>query len=288
MGNQRFFTLYKTDISNGNIFKMLPGSGNSLVFGVDNVLPYNGAYYDDKTTWPLVPIPAIGPQKGKINNQLLSQLISLWFNKNTSNTLATVDLSKDTLVTTAQTTCGSGILSGNPAKFGIPHAVVVYLNGGNGYANNVNGLFRLANDVLGGANTAINAPDIQNAVATINNAFDGCRMLTGILPYNAQDLKTIVASKAAYEMSVMKESGEWQVKAYPNPSATNFTVNVKANSTNEKITMQVVDMYGRIIETRNVNANSTIRFGDRYSPGTYFVRVIQGKEHKEIKLVKLN
>jgi hypothetical protein len=58
--------------------------------------------------------------------------------------------------------------------------------------------------------------------------------------------------------------------------------------TNERITMQVVDMYGRIIETKNVTVNSMIRFGDRYIAGTYFVRVTQGKQHKEIKLIKLS
>ena len=52
--------------------------------------------------------------------------------------------------------------------------------------------------------------------------------------------------------------------------------------------MQVIDMYGRVVETRNVNANSSIRFGDRYNAGTYFVRILQGKQHKEIKLIKLS
>ncbi len=78
-----------------------------------------------------------------------------------------------------------------------------------------------------------------------------------------------------------------EVKIFPNPSTNNFTLNVNAN-TKEKIAMQVIDMYGRIIETRNVNANSMIRFGDKYRPGTYFVKIMQGKEHKEIKLIKLN
>jgi hypothetical protein len=76
------------------------------------------------------------------------------------------------------------------------------------------------------------------------------------------------------------------VIAFPNPSASNFTINVKAN-TNEKIIMQVIDMYGRVIETRNVIANSITRFGDRYRAGTYFVKVIQGNLHKELKLVKI-
>jgi len=77
------------------------------------------------------------------------------------------------------------------------------------------------------------------------------------------------------------------MQLFPNPSATNFTINVKAK-TSEGITMQVIDVYGRIIEIRNVNARSPIKFGDRYNPGTYFVRILQGKEHKEIKLIKLS
>ena len=47
-------------------------------------------------------------------------------------------------------------------------------------------------------------------------------------------------------------------------------------------------MYERKIEIRNINANSMTRFGDYYRPGTYFVKIIQGKEHKELKLVKLS
>jgi len=91
------------------------------------------------------------------------------------------------------------------------------------------------------------------------------------------------------EVEVKKEdiSNPFDVAAFPNPSSSHFMLNVKGN-TNEKITMQVVDMYGRIIETRNVTANSITRLGDRYRQGAYFVRIMQGKEHKEIKLIKLS
>jgi hypothetical protein len=77
------------------------------------------------------------------------------------------------------------------------------------------------------------------------------------------------------------------VIAYPNPSTNNFSITVQGNS-KEKIVIQVVDMYGRVIETRNVTANSIIRFGDRYNAGNYFVRILQGKQRKEIKLIKLS
>jgi len=83
------------------------------------------------------------------------------------------------------------------------------------------------------------------------------------------------------------EISNLDVIAFPNPSASNFTIIVKGNDKADKITMQVVDMYGRIVEVRNVNENSPIMFGNRYKTGTYFVRIIQGKELKEIKLIKL-
>ena len=51
--------------------------------------------------------------------------------------------------------------------------------------------------------------------------------------------------------------------------------------------MQVVDVLGRVIETRNLVEKSILKIGDRYRPGTYFVKIIQGSEHKEVKLVKL-
>ena len=74
VANRRFFTLFKTDISNGNIFKMLPGSGNSQPLGVDNILPYDGAYYSDQNTWYLVPIPNLVHKKERsVINYYLKQ-----------------------------------------------------------------------------------------------------------------------------------------------------------------------------------------------------------------------
>ncbi len=277
VSNRRFFTLSKTDITNGNIFKMLPGSGNSQAIAVDNVLPYDGAYYDDKSTWYLVPIPTTGNQKGKINNQLLSQTISLWFNLRTSNTLGTIDLSKDTLVTTAQTSCGSGILTGNPARFGLPHNVVLYLNGGNGYTNNVYGLFQLANDALGGENTAINTLDVQYAVAAINNAFDGCRMLTNTIAYTQPALITKIsnANKTAPEITTKK----LLVTAFPNPYDKQFSLSI----TSPVNGLAAVEFFGvngvKIYETKKyitTNTISIIPYKGPYVAGTILYSVNVG------------
>lgn len=222
VGNRRFFTLFKSDISNGNIFKMLPGSSNSLVLGQDNILPYDGAYYGDQSTWYLVPIQSSGNQKGRINNQLLAQSIALWFALRTSSTLGPIDLSMDTLVTRTQTTCGSGVAAGPPTKFGLPHNVVIYLNGSNGYTHNVNGLFNLANDVLGGANNAIAPADAQAAVATIIQAFDSCRILTTTLPYVPPTFITKAPDAQMQEIV----SDKLIVTAFPNPYDRQFSLKI--------------------------------------------------------------
>jgi hypothetical protein len=95
------------------------------------------------------------------------------------------------------------------------------------------------------------------------------------------------SKNAEMDSTATKAPNGLEVIAYPNPTTNSFSITVQAD-VKEKIIMQVVDVYGRVIETRNVSANSIVRFGDRYRSGTYFVRIIQGKEHKEIKLIKLS
>jgi len=53
------------------------------------------------------------------------------------------------------------------------------------------------------------------------------------------------------------------------------------------IKMVVVDMYGRMIEERMLSNEQTISLGDNYRPGVYIVKLIQGEQNKELKLVKL-
>ena len=97
----------------------------------------------------------------------------------------------------------------------------------------------------------------------------------------------ITKSQAEPEAKISYVSDNLNVLAYPNPTASTFTLNVRSKSA-EKITMQVVDMSGRMIETRTINANTNVQFGNLYRPGTYVVRIMQGREQKEIKLVKIS
>jgi hypothetical protein len=58
-------------------------------------------------------------------------------------------------------------------------------------------------------------------------------------------------------------------------------------SLNGQVKMQVADLYGRLIETRILDANSRITIGDKYRPGVYFVRFEQDQTRRQLKLVKL-
>ncbi len=78
-----------------------------------------------------------------------------------------------------------------------------------------------------------------------------------------------------------------QIKATPNPSNTNFRISIYSNNLKESVKLLVTDMLGRVIETRTTNAGQIITIGDKYRSGTYMVRIIQGKESRQLKLIKL-
>ena len=231
VANRRYFTLYRTDITMGNIFKMLPGGDKPKPIDIDNQLPFNGAYYDDQSTWSLVPLQNNGPQKGKIRNILLAQTITLWFNIQNSSTLGSISLVDDTLVTRKTASCGSNAPVGEATRFGLPHSVIVYLNGGNGYDPTVEGLFQLANDVLGGVETSISPSAVNQAVNIINNAFDECRVLVGTIPYdNAFLTQTMNAPKgASNNLKVGAEPVLLKVIAYPNPYSRHFQLRINSS-----------------------------------------------------------
>ncbi|MGZ4097117.1 MAG: T9SS type A sorting domain-containing protein, partial [Bacteroidia bacterium] len=78
-----------------------------------------------------------------------------------------------------------------------------------------------------------------------------------------------------------------EVSASPNPTNNYFTISVNSNN-KEEIMLQVFNQNGQTMDTRrNIIPGSAIRFGDKYIPGAYYVRIMQGKEHKEIKLIKI-
>ena len=76
-----------------------------------------------------------------------------------------------------------------------------------------------------------------------------------------------------------------EVSVSPNPATRYFTLQIKSSSDNV-ISINVVDAMGRLMEAKQNNGNTNIRFGQEYKPGIYYAEVIQGAEKKIVKLVK--
>jgi hypothetical protein len=79
-------------------------------------------------------------------------------------------------------------------------------------------------------------------------------------------------------------TNDFSVVAYPNPSATVFTLDVSlAKGTSAEV--QVYDMLGRLIEQRKVQSGTT-PIGAAYPSGTYTLKVSQGENQKTVRVIK--
>lgn len=210
----KFFTLYLSDITNGNIFKMLPGGGTPAALK-------GYATYSKSATWPNVPLSVKAANFGKIENVLLSQTMALFFNMHLSPTLGAFQIKSDSLFTSKLTTCGSNVAVAKIDTFVLAKSVVTYLQI-NGQAT-VQGLFNLANKYLGGQTViGISASDVNKSVDAINRGFDQCAVLFGwgkntIVPL-VQSGVTMDANITTYKQQpAATENMELKVQVFPNP-----------------------------------------------------------------------
>ena len=249
VANNKFFRLTLNDVAGGkeaNIYKLLPGGGNACALkGFTTFAQVN--------TWGNVPLSTKPQTLGKILNTLLAQTITLYFNLSEDPTLGNETV-QDTIITSKQTFCGSGIVQpGTEEKFGFPHPVVVFLNNSNDafdYPNTVAGLFKLANDILGGVSVPVNCADVATAVDVFNNAFDGCRIQTGSIPFN--DASSLIVNNGLQTGSTtlsqptIETVNEVQIKAYPNPFSDKVNFQF-VSPIKGKATLEIYNIFGQRI-----------------------------------------
>ena len=270
-----YFKLTLADVNSNNIFRMLPGGGTPRA-----LIGYST--YSVPSTWSdNDPLNASGSQRGKINNNLLSQTITLFFNTRLNSQIGDFNLT-NTFVTADTAFCGShDVVYGTEQLFTIPQPVIDYL-GANGGAT-VSNLFELANKALGGENIGDVTPSQVNAaVDAINRGFDQCRVYVGTtMPV----VETITFKQES--TSVMVQNQGMEVKIYPNPYTDNFNLSL-STANDSKVVVTVYDMIGRLIETRDINPRESaeLKIGDKYPSGVYNVVVAQGEEVKTLKVVK--
>ncbi|HKB44779.1 MAG TPA: T9SS type A sorting domain-containing protein, partial [Chitinophagaceae bacterium] len=87
------------------------------------------------------------------------------------------------------------------------------------------------------------------------------------------------------QLEIVSEVVPFNVKAYPNPTAQYFTLNVQSDN-NEPVNIKVFTLSGKLVYTAKGSANQTYRFGDKLISGVYVAEVLQGDKRKTIKLVK--
>jgi ELWxxDGT repeat protein len=96
--------------------------------------------------------------------------------------------------------------------------------------------------------------------------------------------KTIVSSDEIAEMPI----GNFKVITYPNPGKNQFTLQITSYK-EDPVSVKVFDVLGRVVESiPGLSANTRMKFGQAYRPGTYIVKVQQGQEVRQLKLIKLS
>jgi hypothetical protein len=98
---------------------------------------------------------------------------------------------------------------------------------------------------------------------------------------------TRIACPTAREEIVEVTKTPFSVKAYPNPYTETFNLSLSTSS-EDKVSIVVYDMTGRLIERREVRPSDMVeqKIGDRQPSGVYNVVVTQGEEVKTLRVIK--
>jgi hypothetical protein len=231
----KYFELMKESISGTDgyegIFKMLPGSGTAAAL----IGPANSLDPIGRTAgrWPNVPRSTELSNRGTIMNSLLSQTIALFFNLENDESLGEFELTGRYLVTAKSVDCGSEIAVPNSSSYvEFPQSVLDYFSTKN-LAGNIDDLYNLANDILGGIEKSVPASDVEKAVVAINKGFDGCRLLVEF----TQSVPAVPGAPATGSVTTPAISGsnelsEVKLTVYPNPFAqvVRFEIRMVKNS----------------------------------------------------------
>ena len=101
-------------------------------------------------------------------------------------------------------------------------------------------------------------------------------------------LKAVLLSAGSTDnLSAATLKSALKLQALPNPSRTNFTLNLQGSS-QENVQIIVTDMVGKKVYQTTGSSNRQYTFGQEFKSGVYIVQVIQGKQTQTLKLVKGN
>ena len=137
-------------------------------------------------------------------------------------------------------------------------------------------------DNTAGFNTTTTAVSSLSAVG-VNGAFVAVNSATeigspGVYLISNPNLNTVDSSLYSNEIKLV---------AYPNPTNSNFQLNL-INGTEEKVAIKIYDMMGRLLEFHTVNSIelNNQKLGNNFPSGIYNVVVNQGEVSKSVRVIK--
>jgi hypothetical protein len=270
-GTGNYFTLKASDVygnpdpTQNNVFVMLPGGGTPRAL-------VGFATYDQYSTWSDGdPLNASGPNKGRINNNLLSQTMALFFNLSLDPALGDVVLTKK--FATSDVACGSDVPDPRSySEFTISSSVIDYLNANYPGGATVDNLFILANKALGGEDIGgLTASSINGAVDAVNRGFDGCRIQVPIRISTSVPALTPISSLL-----------EPTFTAYPVPFKDVLNIRYDFDYKSD-VNIEIYDSKGALLMTeRDTDAypNKEISIRPRFNRGDgqlFFVKLVTNK-----------
>ena len=90
-------------------------------------------------------------------------------------------------------------------------------------------------------------------------------------------------------ISVDCENSSNEVKVYPNPTVSEFTVEINSLKDAKNTTVQLTDVMGKVISSRVIDVSAGINhvfFQDKFESGTYLIRILHGTiEFETVKVV---
>jgi len=94
---------------------------------------------------------------------------------------------------------------------------------------------------------------------------------------------------------IVRENNGIDVEVYPNPVFDRLTIRLSTQKP-EEVNIHVLDITGRILYqfkptervhgTQNFNWDGITSSGQKLKAGIYFIKVISGKEHQVVKIIK--
>nr|MBP9607319.1 T9SS type A sorting domain-containing protein [Ferruginibacter sp.] len=79
----------------------------------------------------------------------------------------------------------------------------------------------------------------------------------------------------------------YNLKVAPNPSSTEFVLQVNTTNNTDRMLVNIYDVSGKIYKQFKANPTQLIKFGTGMRPGTYLVEVLQAGHRKTATVIKL-